>query len=48
MNGWNMGKCVKSVAFDLTYCLFYSLSVVLIKGLPEDGAEVSKRVQWYL
>jgi hypothetical protein len=43
-----MGKCVKFVVFDLIYCLFRSMSVVLIKGLPEDGAEVSKRVLWYL
>ena len=42
-----MGKCVKFVVFDLTYCLFLSVSVVRIKVLPEDGAEVSKRVQWY-
>ena len=43
-----MGKWVKFVVFDLTYCLFRNLSVVLIKGLPEDDTEVSKRVLWYL
>jgi len=49
MNGWNMGKCVKFVVFDLTYyCLFRIVSVVLIKSLTEDDAGVSKRVLWYL
>jgi len=44
-----MGKCVKFVVFDLTYYyLFRSVSVVLIKDLPEDNAGVSKRVLWYL